>query len=487
MEENKDVNNETETSQVSEKKELRKLGSKNTRAFVILAVLSVLIFLVFFFGIRRVSGYDSKEYDVLAGTYMYDDYYELFTTDNDGTLRQSFNGKYYLSSDSKKYEIGKVAIGYNPKDTKMQLYGTLYQVNVDSSVKKITKFNEVSKGSDSYFYKISDRKYLWIDSSFESVDGSINTKDYLIIELDTLGNAHFANYELNVNTINPIIVKGSKYQFDCANELLLIGGNQINLKNIIGSSNLYTNEEEELADKDDKSQTIVDYYNSYMKEIANRFNKIYSNMNDTNKTIRDNEAKSNSDINITRWVALTGVTSTVNTIKINYAVFDPNTEYDAIYVTITGPNNYEQTYYLSKEKSEYIIRELLPSSEYTVEFGYKLAASLDPTGTLVSDDVVKIQTTLPVYELKFTKVKSNKLYFYLKMDTDYQADEAKIVLYSDNTKLAEKNVDIEQAKYGYQDSFDFTSLGSMITLKLEDVYYNGELVNLDCYSKFVNR
>ena len=35
----------------------------------------------------------------------------------------------------------------------------------------------------------------------------LNTKDYLIIELDTLGNAHFANYETTAGTINSNYLK----------------------------------------------------------------------------------------------------------------------------------------------------------------------------------------------------------------------------------------------------------------------------------------
>ena len=72
------------------------------------------------------------------------------------------------------------------------------------------------------------------------------------------------------------------------------------------------------------------------------------------------------------------------------------------------------------------------------------------------------------------------------MDREYTLDKATLNLYSDTNHLASIEVSPDKAIEGYEDFISVDNLGYKIELKLENIYYNGTLINLDIYSKFVN-
>ena len=67
--------------------------------------------------------------------------------------------------------------------------------------------------------------------------------NYLLVELDKIGNAKLSNNKINLKTISPTKLVTSKYTFDIANEILTYGSDIIDLKKIIGSTNTYTKED----------------------------------------------------------------------------------------------------------------------------------------------------------------------------------------------------------------------------------------------------
>ena len=235
---------------------MRKLGIKNIRLFVLLAILVFVILLIFFFGIRYVLNLDTSTYTLQKGSFLYDDDFNYIEVEDDAILKKSFDNAFYLTmltdGISQKYKIGPSTVVYNDADYKMYLYGTFYQVSTSGEVQKLTKMTEVVKANVPQFYKIADRKYLWIDSTFTSTSG-LNTDEYLIIELDKQGNATLANHEMYEKTINPMVIKGSLYDFDVVHEKLILTDREIDLKNIIGSSNEYQDpveeEEEEVSEE----------------------------------------------------------------------------------------------------------------------------------------------------------------------------------------------------------------------------------------------
>ena len=91
---------------------------------------------------------------------------------------------------------------------------------------------------------------MLVDREIVSSDKFTNTVNYLLVELDKLGNAKLSNNKINLKTITPMILVTSKYRFDINNEILNFGSYDIDLKKIIGSTNQYKPEE---VDKDGES------------------------------------------------------------------------------------------------------------------------------------------------------------------------------------------------------------------------------------------
>ena len=81
-----------------------------------------------------------------------------------------------------------------------------------------------------------------IDRTIESKSSSFVTSNYLIVNLDKLGNATLLNDKTSYKTIVPTVLRTSAYSFDIANEKLNFGGEDIDLKKIIGSTNEYDEE-----------------------------------------------------------------------------------------------------------------------------------------------------------------------------------------------------------------------------------------------------
>ena len=121
----------------------------------------------------------------------------------------------------------------------------MFKVLLDGQVEKYSKDTTIKNTSEDAFYKIADREYLMISNSIKNESGSISTSKYLYIIIDKSGNTLLLNNEIYARTINPIVLSTSSYRFDIANEKLIVGNEEINLKDIIGSTNEYVEKEEE--------------------------------------------------------------------------------------------------------------------------------------------------------------------------------------------------------------------------------------------------
>ena len=205
---------------------------KNSLQFIIITVITFVILIMFILAIRYFVSIDSKTYSIDENSYTYDTQNNFVEISSQAQLKMGFDGDYKLVLTNnlmqETYNLGSHAIINNSSSSDLSLYGTYYEVLSDGSVKRISKENKISKINGAKFYKISDRKYLIIDKKISSSDSSINTKDYLIVEIDKNGNSTLYNDYINVKEINPLVINTSSYDFDIANEKLGINDNVIN-------------------------------------------------------------------------------------------------------------------------------------------------------------------------------------------------------------------------------------------------------------------
>ena len=238
----------------------RKLGKKNIRLFVLFSFLVLLVIILFGYFIYQALTYDKTLYKVAANSFMYDSDNNYVLLENDGELTQKWDKHYYLKVKDKKKNMGNDVVVYNDNDFIIYIYGTNYQVKTNGDVIYSNTKVEASRNGSPTFYKLDDRKYLIIGSSIQTDNKEIKTKNYLIIEIDKSGHALLLNNELNIKTLNTLVLKTGVYDFDVANERLIVNENIIDLKKISGSTNQYVEPVEE--EEDDRSiwQRFLDLF-----------------------------------------------------------------------------------------------------------------------------------------------------------------------------------------------------------------------------------
>lgn len=485
---------------------MKQKKGRNKIIFTVFIVFVVLIIILFTLVIIKGLKNEKKIYEVSSSSLVYDENYNNIEIKDKASITKKWNNKYYLESNKEKYTLGEFTVVYNPNDYRMYTYGDCYKVYENGDTEKITQENEIIRTSEETFYKIADRKYLIVSSNIKDKTNSLNTKDYLIVELDKIGNATLMNNELNIKTINEMVLECGKFDFDIANEKLIFENNTIDLKKIGGSTNQYVKKEET---KETKEQEVKQLSEKDLKklesEIASKIkennsainNRFDANSGSITNTITDITATINtvtdqviSQKNYYKAVKLISISSGVNYFDVNYYVSDPTNEYEQIFLKLEDNKGNISTYNINKSDSIYRIMDLLPDQEYTVSLCYKYSV-LSELGVIQKEevaDIIKYKTHNPQYELAITKIAKNKIYFKFKADPTYTIESGKIVLYIDGQEIGSKEIDIQDAlrNSGFTSYIEYSNSGNMIILKLENAIYNEEITELDVQAKYIN-
>ena len=478
--------------------EKRQLGWKNYRLFIVLVAVVIGAGGLFTWFILNF-GLSNDSFAVGAGSTVLDKDYNVLSVPFSGEIARKYNGNYELAVKAtdgaeSKYELGKNPVVYSDNDYKFYLYGQSYLVNRDMSVKKSERYEEISKSVPS-FYKLDDRKYLIADKVIRSKEISLNESGYLIVDIDRQGNATLVNNKINIKTINPIIIKGSFYDFDVAHEKLYVDEQEIDLTNVIGSSNEYVDPEipEELVpdtglEETDPTEELITYYDNYFNRVKNSFNNLYSSTNKANNSIEAIAKKTNVALDLTRWTNVTKVTTTPSSINVNYTVFDPNNDYSQIFVILSEyGSNAESRFALSKENSTYLIRDLKPDTKYSIRYGYTLAKIIDDSQAEVFADNLVVETKKPKTSINITKITANTVYFVLKLDQEYAISQAKIRFIVDNAESSSIDYDLSLASNGeFAGSFAFDGRGRVVEVRVTDMSYNGVGINETVSDIYIN-
>lgn len=478
----------------------RKLGKKNTILFVLFSLLIIGIIIIFFFGVKMFMQIGNKEYSVQSGSIIYDKDNKLIKLSNNGKIYKGYSSSYMLKTkkdkENIKYNLGKDAVVFNSTDYKMYLYGSFYQVLLSGDVVKMNGRLEIIRDNGPFVYKLDDRKYLVVSKNLESEDNSIKTSNYLLIDIDKNGSVTLYNNELQERIIKPIVLNCDNFKFDIANEKLVISSKIVNLKEVNGSTNYFVAKKDddgniieptkEDLEKDETPETdnTNDYYASYFNKITKSFNNLTNSV--IQGSAKNDSDNTNKNLDLTRWLSLSDVSVSVNSITVNYNVFDPNNEYNSVFIDFESSNlNGLKRIQLSKESNSYIINELIPDTEYKITMGYTLQENPKQE---VYDDIVKVKTNKPDYRINVTKVTQNKVYFNVKIDSNYVIENGNIAMYVDDELYNVSKIDIKKAstKAGWDSSFDFERKQSMVELKLENLKYNGNDIDINVSYKYKN-
>lgn len=483
---------------------MRKLTAGNKINFTVFAIVIIVIIVLLIVCLRYVMGIDKTVYQIEPNTFVYDSEYVPVLIENGGTMQAKWDGNYHINTtDGLTYNVGEQSVMYNKSSGKVSLYGKMYQVFADASVQTLSGQSEFVNFSEDRFYKLADRKYLILSDSISNEQNTISTKRYLLIVLDKAGNTLLLNNEINAKTINPMRLVTPSFTFDIANEKLIYGDQQIDLTKIIGSTNQYE-EKVQVADQNNlggqnngnangqtttqnSSSTTTTTTNNSTQTIVN--GNVNGNVGGGTTGGNGNSGNiggsgSNSGTNNTpldKSVSLRSAVASSSTITVNYNVIDPEGKYQTVYINVDGDK--PDTIALDKSASSYTITGLTPNTDYTITLG---AREIQSDGTISEkiEDTLLVRTQKVSTSITVTRLSSSKIYFNLKMDSNYVFDSADVVLYADGNEVDRKNVDISSStsSNGWSTSLDY-DYGSEFVIRLENVVYDGRTVNVDVQAK----
>lgn len=489
---------------------MRSLAAGNKKRFAIFAIIIIIIIILLITCLRLALNHEVEEYRIESNVTLYDSEYEPLQPEEAGTITKKWDGNYYLTLDNtnETYKLNPEVVSYNGNNSQVTLYGDVFKVLLDGQVEKYSKDTTIRNTSEDAFYKIADRQYLMISNSIKNESGSISTSKYLYIIIDKSGNTLLLNNEIYARTINPIVLSTSSYRFDIANEKLIVGNEEINLKDIIGSTNEYVEKEEE---KDMDWQNLIPEYNGGTSgngsdnsgngqnadgSVINNQGGAQSGTNagtsgnagNGGDTIINNSNSSTNQTPLSKSVSLRGAIATSSYIDIEYAVQDPQNRYQTVYAFVEAVG-YENTIALDKNATTYRLTDLEPNTEYKITLGYKEITEDNEVVDNI-EDVLSVRTTKINASIDITRVGtgSKKVYFNLKLDQNYAFDYAKIALYVDGVKESDMDVNLTQAVKtdGWSDVLTYENYGSEITVQLEGTSHDGSVVNTNIQAKYRN-
>ena len=474
---------------------MRKLNGRNKIFIIIFSIIVVvmIVILVSAVGIAQKNG--STVYSVSNNSIVFDSETNLIDTSKGGSIKQRWNGTYYyLDIDDVEYELGDIPVVYEKSKDKIEIFGQNYLVNKDGSIIEGEEFTEITNYSETQFYKLADREYLIVSPEIYTEDKSIYASKYLLVYLDKKGNASVLNDSINLKTINPLTLVFDKYKFDIANEKLLIDTKNIDLKQVIGSTNEYKEKEHHMNDEvdldyenlADQYNALVDSFQQYIDDstlFIDAANTIFANanFNVTNSIVQGTTNSGNTAnnlTNITKMVSLRGAIANSTHIDVTYAVSDVGDQYQVVYLLVTGIIDGEETtekVLLDKYGSTYRIPKLSPRHEYTISLGY-IERVKDLAGEWILqdqvEDTINVRTIKPDISIKIDKISKGYVHFTFKMKEEYALEGGSIALYAGDQYINRINIKTLEAlsEKGFSSKMQLAE-GSILELRLEDAIY----------------
>lgn len=515
---------------------MRKISVGNKGRFATFTIIIITIVVIMLLGLKTSLGMEKTKYSIENGSFLYDIEYSPIKLEEDATLKQKWNGNYYLTEGSKEEQnIGKYAVIYKQKRRALELHGKFFEIESDGSITKYFDKSEINDTSKDRFFKIDDRKYLIVSRNITNPTRSLSTKDYLIVILDKAGNAQIMNHEVNAKMLNQTFIDTPTFQFDIANEKLLLPEKTLDLKKIIGSTNEYkekeqsghgeneseeqetnnTTEENQTSSEEtvqqngenaggnsggNSGETIIEVNTgggnsggstSTITTVGGTVNPTSGGSNlsgtssGTTTKVGDNGSNENQNLKFEKSVTLNKVTAGASYIDVSYYIVDPQGQYKTVYMIVDGGNS-TRTIALDKGSTQYRITKLEPNTNYKITVGSKTVGTKGTTVDTI-EDVVETRTIRNKSTLKVTKISGGRIYFNLKLDSSYIIDSGKIAIYNNSEYKESMPINIQSAytSSGWSSSFAYEP-GKEITLKLEDVKYNGENTNYNLYAKVKN-
>lgn len=462
--------------------------SQNKYLFVLFILVILLIIAILIIAVYNTRGKNLEEYKISLNSIVYDENYSYVKLDKDGVLKREWDNNYYLySNDGNKYSLGNTPVFYDKVNNQITMYGTIYQVFTNSDIIQKTEKTTISNLSDFQFFKLNDRKYVIIGEKIIGID--INTSGYLIVSIDKAGNALLINDEMNIKTINPLILSVANVKFDIAQEKLIVGDSEIDLKKINGSTNEYVKKDDTSDSNMDKPSIDKSDDNSTTNNGSNN-SQIYNDILNQIISISGFLPGLSTGNELYKNIGLKSVVPASSYIDVTYSIIDPENKYLSVFLTLTDENNNTTYYNLNKDSSYIKITNLKPNKQYNLTLEYKQSGSSES----VISDKVTVLTNNNSTKVKIVQIDNENIKYLVKTYSEYEFQSADVVLTDCNGHLlyGPTSISGEDATNGYSGVMSIDTIKSnagsdslnWICLKLDNVKgTNSESTTINSYHK----
>ena len=311
---------------------MRKLNNKNKIYIFLFSIIIVGIIGILVYAVKLSSGKLTSVYQVSNNSVIFDSTTNLIDTSGGGEIAKSWDNQYYYQNETTKYDIGKVSVVYEKLSDEVIIFGENHMVSEDGTVVKNTDKTSINNLNIASFYKLADRQYLIVANEIYESEKSIYASKYLMVYIDTQGNASLLNDMVNLKTINPITIKFNDYTFDIANEKLIIGKETIDLKAINGSTNKYEEGRDKPQYEDVDMPGFIEAYNKLVNDFNQYKENDTLNVGGNNQVTNNNFVTNNNNTSgqeavnktpLNKRVSLRGAIAYTTHLDISYVVTDP--------------------------------------------------------------------------------------------------------------------------------------------------------------------
>lgn len=450
---------------------MRKYDIKNKRNIGIIIGISVIIIIMFSLIIKLFLSHDHREYLVDTGSLIFDKDKTIVKLDKSGIIKKKWNNDYYLTYNDKSILLGAAAISYNEDTGKIVLYGKYYEIGAGDDIVVTDGETEIKSSALTKFYKLADRKYLVIDKEIKTTDGLLSTTDFLLVDLDKVGNATLTNHKVSLKSFGGTTIVTSNYTFDVQNEILTYGSNKIDLKKIIGSSNTYTKEE---LIPDENGGGTSDNVTNIGDNTSGSGNSGGTGSGGTNEGNGSSNTVIEEVKKATKRTSVISTNSTTNKITIDYVIYDPKKEYTSVYMEVNeeGTNKID-TIHLTASDTKYEINNLFPNTKYNLTFKYSY---LDEENNLKTDvfDNISVTTKKPKINLKVTNISNGNIKYLITTDNTYNIEKGTIKVFINNELVSSSTISING---NTTESININPVsGDLIEIQITDVISGDRII-----------
>ncbi len=460
---------------------MRKLNTKNKTYIIVLSIFAAIVFIALaVFAYFKIQDMNVK-YNIYKDSYFYNSKQELIYVKETTYAKKDFLGRYYANIDNQKVYLGNSGIIYNASSRNITLLGVFYEILKTGEVEKLKGESVISCTNANRIFKVDDRKYLIVGPNLKSTDGLLSANDYIIIELDKVGNGYIYNKDMNIKSFKDLYIDTGDFKLKVNEEILTMGDVEINLSDINGSTNEYdekkkgTNQAAGKGDGSGGDNPIIDGNGG------------------------GEDTKTEDVIKVEKYVArktsIVNTTAGIDSITISYIVYDPFMEYKGVYFVLFDENGEKLGQYeMDMSLTTYTINGLKAHRNYKMNF-YYIYQNENGNNVDTLFDTVNVQTKNFKAHLSLEMVTDNSVRYILRVDDGYVLSSGKVelsiisgdeVISTTSHVLTGANLTAAAGNDGFADTFSDLDLdGDFVKITFKDCTYQGEKIDVTASYKFI--